>query len=82
MDLQERGKSQPPDIGVAGALTFARHAFFEIGEFLFDVGFHAVERCHAPLEIVDAKSAQPQQRVLSFHDALPFPTPPSIVPNA
>ena len=62
---QERRKCQPADIGVAGALAFARHAFFEIGEFLFDVGFHAVERRHAPFEIVDAESAQTEQRVLS-----------------
>ena len=55
---QKRGKCQPPDVGIAGALTFARDAVFEIGEFLFDVGFHPVERRHPPLEIVDAESAQ------------------------
>ena len=54
---QERWKGEPADLGVIGALTLARDAILEIRKFAFGIVSHALERCEAAPQIVDAEAA-------------------------
>jgi len=57
---QEGRKGQPSDIGIPGALLFARHTVVQVGQLAFQIGAHRFNRSHAPLHLVDAETLQAQ----------------------
>ena len=78
MERRKR-KSEAADIGIVGALTFARHDSSRSVSLLIEIGFHLVERRHAALQFVDAKALQAQQRIARVSSATTFPSAASMI---
>ena len=78
---QEGRKGQAADIGIAGALLFARDIVVQVGQLAFQIGLHGVDRGHAALHLVDAEALQAQQRIGPVHHALPS-APPMMADSA
>ena len=50
------GECESSNVGVVGALPLAGNAILEIRKFALGIGAHRIERCHPPLEFIDAKA--------------------------
>jgi hypothetical protein len=74
---EEAWKSQPSDVGIIGALTFARDSVLEVLKLALDIGAHRVKRRHAPFHFIDPETPESQETFSPLHDGLPFPLPAS-----